>query len=83
MFIIQQKTRILCRLLDADNVEEVLKALQPLFNHPSERVITDLIDVGDEGTPHFSIDAAGDHGTSALVDASVPARAASGDGPAW
>ena len=45
MFIIQQKTRILCRLLDADNVDEVLKALEPLFNHPSERVITNLNDV--------------------------------------
>ena len=54
VFIIQQKTRILCRLLDADNVDEVLKALEPLFNHPSPRVITNLIDVGRVGCHSFS-----------------------------
>ena len=41
--MIQQKTRILCRLIDEDNVDEVL---QPLLAHPSQRVITDVINVG-------------------------------------
>ena len=44
--MIQQKTRILCRLIDEDNVDEVLKSLQPLLAHPSQRVIADVINVG-------------------------------------
>ena len=46
VFVIQQKTRILCRLIDEDNVDEVLKSLQPLLAHPPQRVITDVINVG-------------------------------------
>ena len=46
VFVIQQKTRILCRLIDEDNVDEVQKSLQPLLAHPSQRVITDVINVG-------------------------------------
>ena len=44
-YIISLKTRILCRLLTEDNVDDVMKALQPFALHPSSTVIVTLINV--------------------------------------
>lgn len=44
-YIINLKTRVLCRLLNEDNVDDVVKALQPFAIHPSSSVIVTLINV--------------------------------------
>lgn len=43
MYIVNTKTRILCRLITQDTVEEVLSALQPFAVHPSADVVVMII----------------------------------------
>ena len=43
MYIVNTKTRILCRLLSEDTVEDVLASLQPFAVHPSSDVVVMLV----------------------------------------
>lgn len=43
VYIIKSKTRILCRLISEDTVEDVLAALQPFTVHPSPDVVVMLV----------------------------------------
>lgn len=43
MYIVNTKTRILCRLLSKDTVEDVLASLQPFAVHPSSDVVVMLV----------------------------------------
>lgn len=51
-FVISQKTRILCRLINEESVAQVLKALQPFAVHPSSDVVVNLIQVSVSPLSH-------------------------------
>ena len=71
-FVISQKTRILCRLINEDSVAQVLKALQPFAVHPASDVVVNLIQVST--FPRFDVDAAGDRAAPRAVGEAVSAR---------
>ena len=71
-FVISQKTRILCRLINEDSIAQVLKALQPFAVHPASDVVVNLIQVST--FPRFDVDAAGDRAAPRAVGEAVSAR---------